>query len=204
MSTGDLEYTCKKGRYCSGNNEWGADFSDGELRIEGAQPWKWKSASKNNPEAITLSSEGDRVLLWFPNEIMYVQKPSQQNAAVTIRHLPREKAIDGVFGPGKNRLTLLSTDSVAIFRLDLLPMDGDKAEALQPEWRAAIAARGFALFKNGDERGVVLYSGDWIHRFTESHTAWPNVVSVLLDVPVADPALAGGVSWIGPTLLPSF
>lgn len=186
VKAGHPEYTCKKGRQCSGNKEWGADFSDGELRIEGAQPWKWESASKKSPEAITLSSEGDRVLLWFPNEIMFVQKPSQQNAAVTIHRLPREKAIDGVFGPGKNRLTLLSTDSVAIFRLDLLQTDSNKAEAPKPEWRAA--ARGLSLFKeNGDERGVVLYSGDWIHRFTESHTAWPNVVSVLLDVPVVDP-----------------
>jgi hypothetical protein len=191
-STGRPEYTCKKGRYCSGDNEWGADFSDGELRIVGAKPWKWKAASNQYPEAITVSSEGDRVLLWFPNEIVYVQARRQQDATVTIRQLRREKAIDGVFGPGKDRVTLLSTDSIAIFRLDLLPTDIDKAEAPQPEWHAE--ALGYSLFKNGDEQGVVLYSDDWIHRFTESHTAWPNVVSVLLDVPIADP--------LSPTVFP--
>jgi hypothetical protein len=120
-------------------------------------------------------------LVWFADDIFYVTRSSK-----IIRRMPRGDIRSGTFGPGKDRVTLLSLDNLSIFLPNLWPKEGSSAsEAPKPEWQAN--AQNLTLFTNGDEDGVVAYSHEWIFRLTEGSSSWPNVVMQLLDLPIVVP-----------------
>jgi hypothetical protein len=187
---------CPRGKYCSEDHKWMASVApDGLLSIEGREPWS-NLLPRHDPQTLTVSSRGDRVLAWFQDEIFYVERSGDTH------RIPRNGIKYAVFGPGRDRITVISDrptstsdEAVTIFGHRSWETTGHPT--LKPEWEAP--CKGCYLFlHSADESGVVVYSRVWAHRFTENDgvlsktirsfsetdEVWPDVVSRFQEGPI--------------------
>jgi hypothetical protein len=138
-----------------------------------------------NIQTVALSVTGGRLLIMYPGTVRYIAMDG------TDINIPRGMVKNGVFGPGKNRVTFVSASDATIYAFN----------SLQPrqEWQAPCA--NCKLLRSVHETGVVLYSGIWAHRLTEPDSFWgimslrahrffesrgnsPEITSVLSPVPI--------------------
>jgi hypothetical protein len=145
---------------------WKATLQASKVIVQGnlesnhsAEKWSIDLSGGNRPVSISVGVHGDRLLLWYRDFASYQRKG---NNPTSILRFARERANDVVFGPGSERVTVVSSSTVSIYRDRQPESAGTVDSESTPEW--AHQCNHCSLLHDADDSAVVLYSGVWVHR----------------------------------------
>jgi hypothetical protein len=182
-----------KKSYCSAQNKWAAVVSrEAPFKIEVKKHPKdaetfWDVSVDSEPRGVQVSADGNRLLMLFGDAVWYVDKSHRDRLHKTQRAIR-----DAAFGPGPDRVTLLTDDEIMIYSPESWTSD-------IAEWQAACAGRFLSFVRKADESSVLLYSNSkfWVYRLRQgsslwsgplggmrSNHLWPDVTIIQTKLPV--------------------